>query len=193
MFRLTGLALVLTALLPRVATAQSLYADPVARNAGDPITIVLAERTAARSQSEYADGAQATLSGSGSVDGSLGGRFGLDSQITRNAAARSEAVQSDLLSGTLSAVVVDVDANGNLVVEGERRLSVNGVSHYLRVRGLVRPYDLQYNNTVLSHQLANADVVYKQGGLANTFFSPGTLIKGGALVLLALAAFVGAS
>lgn len=188
------LPLLLLALLPRLAPAQSLYADPKARAVGDPITVVLAERTSAKSHSQYADASQSALSGSGNLSGgTVNGRFGMDANVSSNAAARSEAAQGDLLSGTLTVVVVGVDEQGNLQVEGERKLSVNGADHYMRVRGTVRPYDIRYDNSVLSYQIANADVEYRQGGMVNKFLSPGTLVKAGAVVLLALAALLGAS
>ena len=60
--------------------------------------------------------------------------------------------------------MVEVDRAGNLTIEGERRLNVDGDVHLMTVRGVVRAADVGPSNTVLSYQIANADVVYAQEG-----------------------------
>lgn len=170
------------------AAAQSLFADPKAARVGDPITVVLAERTAASSRSQFEDRSQAGLSGNANVNGGeISGQFGLDATMNQNQAAENQAVQSDLLSGTITAVVVAVDSTGNLQIAGERSLHVNGVTHLMKVKGTVRPLDVTYDNTVLSYQIANANVDYRQKGLRNKFFRPGTILKIGALALVGAA------
>ena len=74
------------------------------------------------------------------------------------------AGQSASLNGSISAIVVDVMANGNLVVFGEKQLELNEGSEYIRVRGVIRPEDIQPNNTVLSRRLANAQFSYSGAG-----------------------------
>ena len=187
--RLLPLALLLTV---GTAAAQSLYADPVARQRGDLLTVVLAERTDAQRLSTYDDASASGFAGSADA-GPLGGTFAADAQVQQQASAANETAQSDLLTGTLTVVVTAVDSTGNLVVAGERRLTVNGVGHQLAVEGLVRPADVRAGNTVFSYEIANAEVVYKQEGLRHRFLSPGTLIKAGAVILLAAAVVFGAS
>ena len=190
---LTLVALLLTvsaALAP--ARAQSLFADPKARQAGDVLTIVLAEQTSAQRQSDYQDRSSAGLGAQGEVDApTLASRFSADAQFERDASSRNETTQSDLLQGTITARVTGTDEAGNLIVEGERRLNVNGVTHLMRVSGIVRPFDIRYNNTVLSHQIANADVEYRQLGFGRKLFRPATLVKAGAVIVLGVAAFLG--
>ena len=74
------------------------------------------------------------------------------------------AGQSASLTGSISAVVVDVMQNGNLIVFGEKQLELNEGSEYIRVRGVIRPEDIQPNNTVLSRRLANAQFSYSGAG-----------------------------
>ncbi len=172
----------------QTTSAQSLFADPKAARPGDPITIVLAERTAASSQSQFEDRSQAGVRGNASVNGGeIGGQFSLDATMNQNQAAENQAVQSDLLSGTITALVVAVDSTGNLQIAGERTLHVNGVTHLMKVKGTVRPLDVTYDNTVLSYQIANANVDYRQKGLRNKLFRPGTILKIGALALVGAA------
>lgn len=175
------------------ASAQSLFADVVARRPGDVITVVLAEQTQAQRQSASSEQAQAGLGGSASVGGSLAGQFGADTRYASDASARSGSAQSDVLSGTVSVVVTGVDEAGNLVVEGERTMNVNGSGHRLRVAGLVRPDDVRAGNVVYSYQIANAEVDYRQAGLRNRFLKPSFFAKAAAVVLVVAAVVFGAS
>ena len=175
------------------AAAQSLFADAVARRPGDVITVVLAERTQAQRESASDEQAQAGLGGGASVGPPVSGQFGLDARYASDATARSRSAQSDLLSGTVSVVVTDVDEAGNLVVEGERTMNVNGAGHRLRLAGLVRPDDVRAGNVVFSYQIANAEVDYRQDGLRNKFFGPSFFAKAAAVVLVVAAVALGAS
>jgi len=74
------------------------------------------------------------------------------------------ANQSATLWGSISAVVVDVMANGNLVILGEKRLTLSEGSEIIRVRGVVRPEDVQPNNTINSRRIANAQISYSGTG-----------------------------
>lgn len=189
--RLSLFALAFALALPTVARGQSMYSDPTARHVGDPITIVLSERTSASSQNRYEDRSNGSLGGSASTSG--GGSFALDANVSSDAEAASAAVQSDLLTGTITAVVTGVDDAGNLQVAGERVLHVNGVTHLMKVAGTVRPLDVRYDNTVLSYQIANAEVEYRKKGLAPKFLSPGVLLKAAGVALVAAAVFFGTS
>ncbi len=189
-FRPILLLLALLLLLPTAARGQSLYADPVARRPGDIITIILAEQTTAQRQSSYDDEAGASLGGGGGVD-VLTSRFAADAQLSREAYSSNQTVQSDLLRGTITARVTAVDEAGNLIIEGERRLNVNGVTHLMTVSGMVRPFDVSYNNSILSHQIANAQIEYRRTGFTRGWFSPGFFLKLGAAALIGVAAFFG--
>jgi flagellar L-ring protein precursor FlgH len=74
------------------------------------------------------------------------------------------ARQSASLTGSISAVVVDVMDNGNLIIVGEKRLTLSEGSEIIRVKGVVRPEDIQPNNTVNSRRIANAQISYSGNG-----------------------------
>lgn len=185
--------LLLLVVLGPVAQAQSLFTDVVARRPGDVLTVVLAERTTAQRQSAFDDQSQAGFGGSAVVGGAFAGQFGLDAQYSSDAAASNRSSQSDVLNGTVSVVVTEVDETGNLIVEGERRMTVNGAGHRLRVAGLVRPVDIRSGNVIYSYQIANAIVDYRQDGLRHKFFGPSFLTKAAATVLVVAAVVFGAS
>jgi flagellar L-ring protein precursor FlgH len=66
--------------------------------------------------------------------------------------------RTNTLNTTLSAEVSAVTANGNLIVEGRKAITVNGEKQIVLVRGTVRPDDVSPANTVTSAQIANLEV-----------------------------------
>jgi flagellar L-ring protein FlgH len=171
------------------AAGQSLYADPKANQVGDVITIVLAERTAAQREAGWDNQARSGFGGSASVSNGVEGSFGADARFNKEAQARNTSSQRDLLTGTFSARVIERDARGNLYVQGERRLHVNGETHILKVTGLVRPFDVRHDNSVLSYQIADAEIEYRQAGMHRRLVRPGFLARAGAVVVLGAALF----
>lgn len=78
------------------------------------------------------------------------------------------ADQTASLSGSIAVAVVEVMANGNLVLRGEKQLALTEGSEVIQVAGIIRPEDVAPNNTVQSRRLANAQIAYRgSGDLAN--------------------------
>lgn len=133
---------------------------------GDVITVVLSESTqAARTQSGSLSRTAsndvlptATLGGGllGSTSALLGGTIKSDGTGT--------ADQTATLSGSVVVTVVDVMANGNLVVRGEKQLALTEGAEIIQVAGVIRPDDVAPNNMVQSKRLANAQITYRGTG-----------------------------
>lgn len=78
------------------------------------------------------------------------------------------ANQSASLTGAVSVSVVEVLANGNLMVRGEKQLALTEGSEVIQVSGIIRPDDVSPNNMVQSRRLANAQIAYRgTGDMAN--------------------------
>ena len=72
------------------------------------------------------------------------------------------------LIGDVSVTVVEVLANGNLMVRGEKQLALTEGAEIIQVSGIIRPEDISPNNTVQSRRLANAQIAYRgTGDMAN--------------------------
>lgn len=60
--------------------------------------------------------------------------------------------------------VADVYPNGNLLVKGQKMVTMNKGNEYIQISGIVRHEDITPENTVRSTQLADARVAYKGDG-----------------------------
>ncbi len=176
------------------AAEQSLYADPVAREPGDVITVVIDEQTSGQRESSYEGNSSSSLNGSGSgtFSESISGSFSAGTEVSSETENSNESVQSEVLNGTFTARVTAINNAGNLEVKGERRLTIDGVTHIMEVSGVVRPTDVRQNNTILSTQIANAKIKYGEEGFRNQgIFSKGLLLKVGGVVATGIGIFLG--
>ena len=81
---------------------------------------------------------------------------------------KGNAGQQASLTGSVAATVVEVQANGNLVIRGEKQLSMSEGGEIIQVSGVIRPDDVSAISTVQSRRLANAQIAYRAAGdLAN--------------------------
>jgi len=71
---------------------------------------------------------------------------------------------ANTLFGQISASVVRVLSNKNLVVRGEKLITLNQGDEYIQVSGIIRPEDVLPDNTVLSFRVANAQITYSGSG-----------------------------
>lgn len=177
--------------LYRENVAITLFTDGKAARVGDLITVVLQERTSSSKSSniEVTKDNEVTIApnvGAGTILGSVPslGEFGLSTSLTgeREFTGEAEADQSNRLSGNITVTVVDVYPNGTLVIRGEKWMTLNRGSEFIRISGLVRPDDISPENNVVSTKIANARITYsatgemadsqKMGWLGRFFNSP---------------------
>jgi len=82
------------------------------------------------------------------------------------------------LIATITAKVVEVMPNGNLVLEARKELTINEERQILVLRGMVRPDDIAMNNMVMSNKIADARVFYVGDGVIQDKQKPGWLVRG---------------
>jgi len=160
-------------------SSLQLYDDLKASRVGDVITILLVESTNASktastntSKDNALDVANPTLLGS-PFSARLPGMLpfgdksvGLDASLasTKTFAGEGDSAQSNKMSGTITAVVTKRLPNGNLVISGKKRMTINTGDEYLHIRGIVRPRDISGSNTIVSSKIANAEIAYSGTG-----------------------------
>jgi flagellar L-ring protein precursor FlgH len=201
-------------LFPATAAAASqfrpLFEDPRARNVGDTLTITLNERTSANRSSNAAAEKTATadvtadLSSLSNVAGvvkglpgaglarSLANRAtaagnaanGLSADSTLEFEGKGSSSAQNAFTGTITATVLEVLPNGNLVVAGEKQVAVSSEEEVIRVSGVVNPSDL-VRNAVTSSKMADLRLEYRGRGFGDDANSPGWLTS----VLLKLSPF----
>jgi len=169
-----------------------LYEDSKASRIGDVLTIYLVEETNASksaSTSTVKDNnlnvANPTLLGSAlsmSIPGflPLGGRtVGLDSTLSssKSFTGEGDSEQSNKMNGTITALVTNVLSNGNIVVSGKKRITINNGDEYIHITGVVRPRDISANNTVNSSKIANAEISYSGTGVVSDVNESGWLTR----------------
>lgn len=168
--------------------ARSLYSDVTARQIGDIITVVLSENTAATKSANTTTSRETSaeldpiigLGGNAVNIGSESIQLGIDG--SNDFAGDAAANQTNSLQGSISVTVVDVLPNSNLVVRGEKWMTLNHGDEYIRLTGIVRPLDIDPDNQVQSTRIANARIQYsgtgsfasaqEKGWLAKFFSSP---------------------
>ncbi|MDP5134842.1 flagellar basal body L-ring protein FlgH [Rheinheimera baltica] len=161
--------------------SNSLYSDNKARHEGDIITVVLRESTQAskKAKTELKKDSSTSLEPMVGLSGrpvSVAGnvlQLGVDS--TSDYKGDSKADQSNSLVGNISVNVLQVLNNGNLVIRGEKWLTLNTGKEYIRLTGVIRSQDVDVNNTVESTKIANARIEYSGTGAHHSGQSPGWL------------------
>jgi len=169
----------------QTASYRPIFEDRRARLIGDTITIVINERSSA--------GKLAGSSGSktGTVAAAAPNLFGLLPGITGGLDAsastsskfedKGAVTSSNNFASTLTVTVIDVLSNGNLVVAGEKQVSLDKGAEFIRFSGVVDPSTVSGNNVVSSTSVADARIEYRtnaridaaavMGMLSRFFFS----------------------
>ena len=145
---------------------------------GDIITVLLNESTqAARTQNTdlSRESKNSLPSGFNTKIGAMSPFLnGVDVNNNNNSSkGAGKADQQASLSGSVAVTVVEILANGNLVVRGEKKLGLSEGTEVIQVAGVIRPQDIGPNGTVQSLRLANAQISYRGTGDLAAASKPG--------------------
>ena len=148
--------------------ALAFFEDPRAHRVGDVITIRLTE---AFNASKTASTQTQKDNSTSLTQPSLGGKLLLsgDTNLTAKRAFTGNGTtsQTNALTGSITAVITEVLPNGNLLIAGERALQLNQGEEFVRVAGVVRPIDVQNDNSVTSDRIADARISYNGKGVVD--------------------------
>ena len=137
-----------------------------ASRVGDIITITLVERTSASKSTSATTARNGNIGLSPPVSGPLSFVSASDVNISgdQSFTGKGETAQSNALSGELSVTVAAVYPNGNMLVKGEKALTLNRGDENVQFTGIVRSADISVDNRILSTRVAAARIIYTGKG-----------------------------
>ncbi len=88
-----------------------------------------------------------------------------------------EIKNSQTIATRCAVQIIDTLPNGNLVFEGIREVSFSKERQFASLRGIIRQYDIQPDNTVLSSNVADARIEIVSDGTLTEAQKKGWLLK----------------
>jgi flagellar L-ring protein precursor FlgH len=175
----------------------SLFEDRKARRVNDLVTILVNEKSTASKK------ATTNASRDSSSDYGLDNFFGMDKDFgiqklpmvngfykgtnvfspsvkgsgESDFKGKGDTTREGKLVGTVTAKVVEVLPNSNLILESRKEVIVNNEKEILVLRGIVRPDDISPNNTILSQYVADAQIYLVGDGVLDDKQSQGWLVR----------------
>ena len=170
------------------AGSGSLTEDLKARRRGDIITIVISETASASKQANTGTSRDSSMSAGIpnllglEKSGLLKSNFTdlakiLNASTSSSFKGAGSTSRQENLNATITARVIDVMANGNLLIEGRRNIKVNEEDQIIVLEGTVRSRDIAQDNTVNSIYVADARISYSGRGIISDRQSPGWLMN----------------
>ena len=153
--------------------ASMLFTDARALHAND-LVVINVEEIASATRSANTD-LDRTSSAAAKIDAFLGvlsklQKAGLDPNLNVGGSSQSsfhgtgKSDRSEYLTATVPALVRKVLPNGNLFVEGHRVVLVNAEEQHFYISGVVRPIDIDQQNSVKSSMIADAEIEFVGAG-----------------------------
>lgn len=168
------------------ASSTGLAEDLKARRRGDIVTVVISENASASKKAATA------TSRDSSISAGIPKLLGLETTGIKNWADLAKLLSAsygssfdgagstsrqETLQATISAKVVDVVPNGNLLIEGRRNVRVNNEDQIIVLTGTVRGRDISADNTINSALVADAQIAYSGKGIISDRQKPGWLLN----------------
>lgn len=157
---------------------KSVYADDVARQIGDVLTIKITEDSKVDNKAKR--DLQKETDRSTVFNGELGkfadiGDLGVSATSDNELKSKADYKDERSFVDSITVVVMDILPNRNLVVMGTRTRDIAGDTQTIEVSGIIRPSDVAFDNTVKSEQVADFHIVSKNGGVSEPYNRPGWL------------------
>ncbi|OHB85294.1 MAG: hypothetical protein A2Z38_07090 [Planctomycetes bacterium RBG_19FT_COMBO_48_8] len=157
---------------------RAIYADDVARQIGDVITITITENSKVDNKAKR--DMKKETDRSNTFNGDLGkladlGEFGMSAESNNELKSKADYKDERKFVDNITVVVVDILPNRNLVVLGTRNRDISGDTQTIEVSGIVRPSDVSFDNKVKSEQVADFRIVSRNGGISAPYTKPGWL------------------
>jgi flagellar L-ring protein precursor FlgH len=158
---------------------RSLFADQKATRVGDAVMVLVVETTSASNDAstsaERSSSLSLSASGSAGSDAlpTVSGGVGTGNTFKGEGATSARGS----VRARISARVDSVLANGNLAITGNRTIIINGEEQYITISGIVRPSDVQADNSVYSYNISEARIAFEGSGIVARAQGPGWITK----------------
>ena len=157
---------------------KDLYSDDVARQIGDILTIKVTENSTVDNKAKR--DLKKETDRSTTFNGEVGnfadlGEFGMSAESGNELTSKADYKDERKFIDNITVVVVDILPNNNLVVMGNRQRNIAGDIQTIEISGIVRPSDIEFDNTVKSEQVADFHLFTKNEGVAAPYTRPGWL------------------
>jgi flagellar L-ring protein FlgH len=156
----------------------NLYADDVAKQIGDVLTIKITEASKVdnKAKSDFKKDTARSID----FNGQLGnfadlGEFGTNASSGNSLSGKADLKDERSFEDRITVIVIDVMPNGNLVVMGTRSRDIAGDKQTIEISGIIRQRDISYDNTIKSEQVADFKIVSKNTGNSEPYNRPGWL------------------
>jgi len=163
-----------------------IYRDRRARAIGDLVLVKIVESSSGAKKAETKTERSSTITAK--ADNLLGyetalsemnRRFKPESAISGGLSntfdGTGETTRDSKVTATLTARVVDVTPEGNLLIRGYREVRVNNETQHIILSGMVRPADISPDNSIASSYVADARIEYSGRGVLSDKQQPGWL------------------
>jgi flagellar L-ring protein precursor FlgH len=150
---------------------RPMFEDYRARHVGDTLTVRITENSNANkessNESSKSGSASASVNRLFGVPGSTLDRFGVAASNSRDYENNDSSSSKNNFNSTLTATVIEVLPNGNLVVAGEKQVALDAGIEYIRFSGVVNPRNVSAANSVNSTQIADVRAEYRSTAQAD--------------------------
>lgn len=155
--------------IPLRVNAVDLVSDVKARSVGDIVMVDVSEAISSEAK------AGTSIANQRAISAGMPNLFGaveslakhnpmvnlnslVDATSSNATTGTGDMTAQDTFTATVSAVVVAVNPAGTLSIRGDRHVQVNGEDDTIRISGVVRPQDLDSNNSISSSQVADLEI-----------------------------------
>ncbi len=163
---------------PQEQSLRSLFSDVKAFQVDDAIMVYIVEDTQADNNASTEERKSTELSGgvgvsTGTSNTNINGNIGTNN----NFRGSGRTTRNEKIRSRLSARVVEVQPNGNLLIEGKRTTKVNGEIQTITIRGIVRPVDVNSDNSVYSYNIMDLTLLIEGDGTVSKTQEPGLITR----------------
>ncbi len=167
---------------------NSLFADRKARGIGDIVTIIISESSTGNNKAgtdtsrDSSTTAQidALLGIETSIlkrNENMGGEIKIGGSSANNLKGAGNTSRGNTLVARITARVIRVLDNGNLMIEGRRQVTINAEDQFIVISGIIRPDDITSDNMIASQYISDAQILYTGKGIVNDKLRPGWMTR----------------